>query len=190
MSLGVLAMYDKMTDKCRDAFRVAHSIAKTMNLDVLNTDSLLLAIVRSDGNGVVSCVLKNVNVLDDLRAHLKKLGNLSAEFSLPLLQSEDARQSLESAKSIAAQFDHHYIGIEHIFLGLLGRCPLLEKVSREADVSLDRFRRDVYTILGIDQNTDEDYDGHLLKVKDTLAQGGDSRTIVKEIYDYLKAQLP
>lgn len=74
--------------------------------------------------------------------------------------SQEARQAVVLAQEEARQFNHSYIGTEHLLLGILGQGRGVGAVTlARLGIDLDQARADVVDILG--PTTGSRHDGHL-----------------------------
>jgi hypothetical protein len=183
-------MFDRMSDSCRDAFRAAHKIARACGREILDTDAILLGLTKAGDATVAARILKDAGLWDLLLKKVQTMGDLPKGFGVPFTQSEEVRQTVEAADVYAMEFDHHYIGTEHIFLGMMGRCKLLTEVCKEGNVEIEDLRKSIYNLLGMDSNTDEDYGKHRRSINLILMEYKDDREAVKAISGYVKRHLP
>ena len=140
--------FDKFTDRARRALQVAQEEAVRLGHAQIGAEHLLLGLL-ADPTSVAAQTLAQLKI---------DLGSLAAQatapsLSLELPQSEiglaaSARQAIELAVEEARALDHHYVGTEHLLLGLLRQesNPAAE-ACRSAGISLARARAAIVAIL-------------------------------------------
>ena len=110
----------------------------------------LLAII-DEGEGIGAIALKQLQVQsDDIRAQIEKL-HPSGEQPINKGQSGmtlQGKQSIELAVQEAQALGHHYLGTEHLLLGLLREEEsLANQVLSGAGVSLEKTRELIQQLL-------------------------------------------
>ena len=142
--------FDKFTDRARRVLTFAQEEAQRFNHSTIGPEHLLLGLVREEG-GVAAKVLENLGVeLKKLRSAIEFIigrGERATlgEIGLTAAGKETIRLSVVEAKNL----DHHYIGTEHILLGLLAFPEdSVAKGALEAfGISFDRVRTETLRIL-------------------------------------------
>jgi len=114
-------MYERFTNKAREAIKCAKKEAERLNHDYIGTEHILLGIVK-EGTGIGFNVLENFGLdYEKIRIEVEKLARPSDDIAtigeLPF--TPRARAILEFAVEEAKKLDHDYIGTEHLLLGLL-----------------------------------------------------------------------
>ena len=112
--------FDKFTERARKVLSLAQEEAQRLNHNYIGTEHLLLGLVR-EGEGVAGKVLTSLGVdLEKVRKaveHIIGRGDhiVSGEIGL----TPRAKKVIELAVDEARRLNHHYIGTEHLLLGLL-----------------------------------------------------------------------
>src|SRR5579859_5548663 len=112
--------FDKFTERARKVLSLAQEEAQRLQHNYIGTEHLLLGLVR-EGEGVAAKVLSNLGVeLNKVRSaveHIIGRGDriVVGEFGL----TPRAKKVIELAVDEARRLNHHYIGTEHILLGLV-----------------------------------------------------------------------
>lgn len=110
----------RFTQAARLSITIGHEQARQLGSDYLGTEHLLLGLLHEQG-GVATRALHAVGV--DLDAVAAKVVPVSRSGSVlhdePALLTSGSTQALETAMREALRLGHHYIGTEHILLGLL-----------------------------------------------------------------------
>lgn len=113
-------MYERFTDRARKVMLLAHQQAHRYSHEYVSTEHILLGLVKEE-SGVAARVLRNLGVdRDRVRLAVEKTlrpGYEQGMGRLPL--TPDAAKVIEHASDEARQFNHNYIGTEHLMLGLL-----------------------------------------------------------------------
>jgi len=109
------------TDPVRKTLNAARDEARRLRHEYVNTEHLLLGLLH-DREGVALAVLANLGVDPDalpavIDDALKPGPTAVAGLDLPYTMS--AKKVLECAMIEAREFNHAYVGTEHLLLGLL-----------------------------------------------------------------------
>jgi ATP-dependent Clp protease ATP-binding subunit ClpA len=139
---------ERFTQRARRVLSLAQEAAESLNSALIDTDHLLLGIIREQG-GIAARVLREMGIdplqAEDLaRAESKAKSTRSVQLDL----SADSKKTLELAVDEARRMGHNYIGSEHLLLGLLRLqgCIALE-ILRKLDASPEEIRRQFITIM-------------------------------------------
>jgi ATP-dependent Clp protease ATP-binding subunit ClpC len=112
--------YD-FTQRVRKVMQIAREEAITLKYDYVDTEHLLLAIIR-DGEGVASAALDDLGInQDDLRDDVLKRIKPGPDMGHRLVDlpyTSRAKSVLELAMSAARDLNHTYVGTEHLLIGL------------------------------------------------------------------------
>ncbi len=134
--------FDRFTKKARRALQLAQEEAQRLNHNYIGTEHLLLGLMK-DENGVASKVLIELGVEPNqvVRAVERTVGRGERPpFGKPTLAPRTKRV-IELAVDEARLMGHHYIGTEHLLLGLVREGEgIAVNVLRGLGVSLDRVR--------------------------------------------------
>jgi hypothetical protein len=116
-SRGLFARY---TPRAREAITLAEQRARDVPHSYVGTEHALLGILDQGDNVAIKVLVSLEIELDDLRAEL------TASMGPPTEQAEGrlpftplAKRALELTTKEALGFGHHYVGCEHLLLGLL-----------------------------------------------------------------------
>jgi excisionase family DNA binding protein len=140
----------KFTDRSRKVLALASEEARRYNHANVGTEHLLLAIM-GEGGGVAAKVLERLQVQPgEIRAQIEALhpkgeGPIGEGM---IGMTTQGKESIELAVQEARSFGHHYIGTEHLLLGLLREEEdIASQVLRKAGVTVDDARRLVKQVL-------------------------------------------
>ncbi len=143
-------MFEKFTERARLVIVLAKSEAERLKHDRLDTEHLLLGLIK-EGGGVATRALQKMNVNpNSLQLQLERrliMGNrLAYQRELPF--SELAKRVLEGAMIEAREFGHNYIDTEHLLLGMVReRHGMAGKILRDVGVTLDTLREVIMEML-------------------------------------------
>ncbi len=133
---------DRFTKRARRVLTLAQEEALRLNHNYIGTEHLLLGLVREE-NGVAVKVLRELGVEPGqvIRAVERTVGRGErAPFGKPTLAPRTKRV-IELAVDEARLMGHHYIGTEHLLLGLVREGEgIAVNVLRGLGVNLDRVR--------------------------------------------------
>src|ERR1700690_4321923 len=142
-----MAGMERFTQRARRVLSLAHQEAERSHQENIGTEHLLLGLIEEDG-GVAGRVLRELG-LEAARVR-EMVGRVSMEghaVSSKLELADETQQVLGYAVDEAAHLGHHYIGTEHILLGLVRvEGPAME-VLRRLGVTADQIRRQTRRVL-------------------------------------------
>jgi ATP-dependent Clp protease ATP-binding subunit ClpC len=123
---------ERFTQRARRVLSLAHEEAERMHHNYIGTEHLLLGLIREEG-GVAGRVLRELG-LDPARVKemVERLTGVGRHAGTRIELAPATEQVLQSAIEEARRMGHHYIGTEHILLGL---------VRQDEGVGLDVLRR-------------------------------------------------
>jgi hypothetical protein len=149
-------MYERFTDRARRIMRLANQEALRLNDLYLDTEHILLGLVR-EGASVAANVLANLDVdLPRLQAEIERVmnwANVVRVTNEPTRSSVPphpcARKVIEYAIEEAHRLHHDYVGSEHLLLGLLRtEAGFAALVLENLGVSLASVREEMVRLLG------------------------------------------
>ena len=141
------------TDRVRKVLAMAREEAIRLQHDYVGTEHLLLGLIR-EGEGVAAAVLTNLNVdLEQIHERVEEsVRKGKATIALgELPYTSRAKKVLEFAMAEARDFNHSYVGTEHLLLGLLREEKgIAAQVLNSLGVTLDEAREETLKVLGSD----------------------------------------
>ena len=147
---------DKFTDQARNVLSLASEEARRYNHSGVGTEHLLLAIM-SEGEGIAVKALAQLQVQPgEVRAQVETLHPAGEQ---PVGDGQigvtaQGKQSIELAVQEARLLGHHYLGTEHLMLGLLREeGEPGGQVLRNSGVTLEKARELVKQLLAAEQTT-------------------------------------
>ena len=112
--------FDKFTERARKVLSLAQEEAQRLQHNYIGTEHLLLGLVR-EGEGVAAKVLASLDI--DLEMVRKKVEEIIGRGDRVVIGeiglTPRAKKVIELAVDEAQLLDHHYIGTEHLLLGLI-----------------------------------------------------------------------
>src|SRR5438477_10496291 len=134
--------FDKFTERARRVLTLAQEEAQRFNHNCIGTEHLLLGLVR-EGDGVAAKVLANLGVeLNKVRSAVEFIigrGDRAVLGEIGL--TPRAKKVIELAVDEARRLNHHYIGTEHLLLGLVREGEgIAAGVLESLGVNLERVR--------------------------------------------------
>jgi Clp amino terminal domain, pathogenicity island component len=141
--------FDKFTDHARAALTLAQDEALRFNHSYIGTEHLLLGMLRVD-DCMATTVLRNFGVEPiQVRAAVESvIGRGDQPVPAQVGLTPLAKRVIELAIEEARRMDHHYIGTEHLLLGLVREgAGIAAGVLESLGLNLDRVRHEVIRIL-------------------------------------------
>ena len=141
--------FDKFTDRAKKVLTLAQEEAQRFNHNYIGTEHLLLGLVR-EGDGVAARVLSNMGVqLPKVRSAVEFIiGRGESMVMGDIGLTPRARKVIELAVDEARRLNHHYIGTEHILLGLVREGEgIAAGVLESLGVNLEKVRAQVMQVV-------------------------------------------
>ena len=143
-----MAGMERFTQRARRVLSLAHQEAERAHHNAIGTEHLLIALIEEDG-GVAGRVLREMGLeadrVRDMVMRLTGEGKTAPGEKLEL--SADTQQVLELAVDEAHRLGHHYIGTEHLLLGLIRTEGTAMEALRRLGVTPDEIRRQTRRVL-------------------------------------------
>src|ERR1700730_12312640 len=141
--------FDRFTERARKVLSLAQEEAQRFQHNYIGTEHLLLGLIR-EGEGVAARVLQGLGAdLNKMRSATEYIigrGDrmVLGEFGL----TPRAKKVIELAVDEARRLNHHYIGTEHILLGLIREGDgIAAGVLRNTGIDLEQARNAIMTML-------------------------------------------
>ena len=141
--------FEKFSERARRVLSLAQEEAQRFNHNYIGTEHVLLGLVR-ETDGVAAKVLANLGVeLSKVRSAVEFIigrGERSTPGEIGL--TPRAKKVIELAVDEARRLNHHYIGTEHLLIGLMREGEgVAAGVLESLGVSLDKIRGETSRIL-------------------------------------------
>jgi len=142
--------FDKFTERARRVLSLAQEEAQRFQHNYIGTEHLLLGLVR-EGEGAAAQVLRKLGVeLDKVRSAIEHIIGRGDRIVLGQIGlTPRAKKVIELAIDEARRLNHHYIGTEHLLLGLVREGEgIAAGVLESLGVNLEKVRRATLEVLG------------------------------------------
>src|SRR5881275_2520601 len=141
--------FDKFTERARKVLSLAQEEAQRFQHNYIGTEHILLGLVREQ-EGVAARVLSNLGIeLPKVRSAVEFIigrGDRIVMGEIGL--TPRAKKVIELAVDEARRLNHHYIGTEHLLLGLVREGEgIAAGVLESLGVSLEKVRSQVIQVL-------------------------------------------
>ena len=141
--------FEKFSEKARKVLSLAQEEAQRFNHSYIGTEHILLGLVR-EADGVAAKVLSNLGVeLAKVRSAVEFIigrGERTSAGEIGL--TPRAKKVIELAVDEARRLNHHYIGTEHLLIGLMREGEgVAAGVLESLGVTLDKVRGETTRIL-------------------------------------------
>ena len=142
-----MAGMERFTQRARRVLSLAHQEAERARQDYIGTEHLLLGLVDEEG-GVAGRVLRELGLDSDrVREIVERTVSEGRYTGNKVELAPDTQQVLEYAIDEARRLSHHYIGTEHLLLGLVRSEGAAMDVLRKLGVTPEHVRRQTRRVL-------------------------------------------
>lgn len=143
-----MAGMERFTQRARRVLSLAHQEAERARQNSIGTEHLLLGLMDEEG-GVAGRVLRELGMTSDrVREVVGRITGSAANFDPNRIElAPETQQVLEYAVDEARRLGHHYIGTEHILLGLVRVESTAMEALRRLGVTPDQIRRQTRRVL-------------------------------------------
>ncbi len=142
-----MAGMERFTQRARRVLTLAHTEAENARQNSIGTEHLLLGLMEEEG-GVAGRVLRELGLESTrVREIIERVSVESRHTDGKIELAPDTQQVLEYAVDEARRLGHHYIGTEHILLGLVRVDGTAMEVLRRLGVTADQIRRQTRRVL-------------------------------------------
>lgn len=144
---------EKFTTHLKSSLNAAAELSLTLKNRYINPEHLLFGLAETKGGVAFEILRKSGVKLDTLRDLIsvrnepvlkpgQTLTIADLKFSLP------AKRAMEKAVLVASNYNHKYVGTEHLFWGLLDiNDPTLEQIMKENDINGKEAKRQLVGVL-------------------------------------------
>jgi ATP-dependent Clp protease ATP-binding subunit ClpC len=142
-----MAGMERFTQRARRVLSLAHQEAERGHQNSIGTEHLLLGLMEEEG-GVAGRVLRELGLESSrVREIIERVSVEGRHDDSKIELAPDTQQVLEYAVDEARRLGHHYIGTEHILLGLVRVDATAMEVLRRLGVTADQIRRQTRRVL-------------------------------------------
>src|SRR5438034_815391 len=139
-------MFEKYTEKARRVIFFARYEASQFGSSYIETEHLLLGLIREDKNLTNRFFPKANASIDSIRKEIegRTMIREKVSTSVDLPFSDESKRALNSAAEESERFSHKHIGTEHILLGLLREeKSVAAEILRERGLRLSMVREEL-----------------------------------------------
>ncbi|MCK4962997.1 MAG: ATP-dependent Clp protease ATP-binding subunit, partial [Anaerolineales bacterium] len=139
---------ERFTQRARRVLSLAHEEAEKLNHNHIGTEHLLLGLIREEG-GVAGRVLRELGLAPArVKDVVERLTGVGRHKGGRIELAPGTEQVLQIAIEEARRMGHHYIGTEHLLLGLVHRGEGVGiDVLRRLGITPEQIRRQTRRIL-------------------------------------------
>jgi ATP-dependent Clp protease ATP-binding subunit ClpC len=142
-------MFERFTDRARRVVVLSQEEARILDHDYIGTEHLLLGLIR-EGHGLAAKAMESLGITpDSVRQQVEETvgrGQQAPAGHIPF--TPQAKNVLRLALSESMALDHHYIGTEHILLGLMREGDgVAAQVLAQLGADRDQVRQQVIQLL-------------------------------------------
>jgi len=143
-----MAGMERFTQRARRVLSLAHQEAERARNNFIGTEHLLLGLMDEEG-GVAGRILREVGLSTErVREVVGRVTTPSDNFDPSRVElAPKVQEALEYAVEEARRLGHHYIGTEHLLLGLVRVESTAMEVLRRLGINADQIRRQTRRIL-------------------------------------------
>ena len=143
-----MSSMERFTQRARRVLSLAHQEAERMRQNYIGTEHLLLGLIREDG-GVAGRVLRELGLeADRVQEIVERLTGTGTSSGGKIDLSPGTQQVLEFAVDEARRLGHHYIGTEHLLLGLVRYGEgIANDVLKKLGVTPEQIRKQTRRVL-------------------------------------------
>src|SRR5574340_756830 len=139
---------ERFTQRARRVLSIAHQEAERMSHPAISTEHILLGLIQEEG-GIAGRVLRDLGLEPErVQEMVERLCGVGQTKVVKIELSAGAQQVLEYAIEEARRMGHHYIGTEHLLLGLVrsneGKAM---EVLRKLGITPEQIRRQTRRVL-------------------------------------------
>ncbi len=141
--------FDRFTERAKTVITLAQQESQRLQHNYIGTEHLLLGLVR-EGGGLAAKVLATMDIdLATVRSKVEAIVSRGKKTPYGKVgMTPRAKKVIELAVDEARRLNHHYIGTEHLLLGLLREGEGIGAgVLEDLGVDLQRTRREVILAL-------------------------------------------
>jgi excisionase family DNA binding protein len=141
---------DKFTDQSRKVLALASEEARKYHHTGVGTEHLVLALL-TESEGIVASVFDQFHIQEaEIRKEIEALHPEDQDHAVPsgmIGLTIQGKATIEKAVQEAQSLGHHYIGTEHLLLGILREEGLGGQVLLRAGMILETTREAIQTLL-------------------------------------------
>ena len=139
---------ERFTQRARRVLSLAHQEAERMRQNTISTEHLLLGLIQEEG-GIAGRVLRDLGLEPErVQEMAERLSGIGQHRGGKIDLSPGVQEVLEFAIDEARRMGHHYIGTEHLLLGLVRSTEgKAMDVLRKLGITPEQIRRQTRRVL-------------------------------------------
>jgi len=142
-------MFERFTERARQVVVLAQDEARALRHNYIGTEHLLLGLLREQ-DGIAARVLDSLGItIEEVRVEVGRIvgeGDEATASQIPF--TPRAKKVLELALREAQALGHHYIGTEHLLLGLVRENEgVAARILLELDADAEKIRGEIIGML-------------------------------------------
>ena len=115
-----MAYNNRFTQRAANALNLAQKTAGEMGHSYVGSEHLLVGLLREGGGAAWKVLTENGVTEEKIRERIEaRIGTGTPDAAAPQGFTPRTKRIIELAVATASQLDHHYVGTEHLLLGLL-----------------------------------------------------------------------
>src|SRR5690625_3336359 len=142
-------LFGRFTERAQKVLALSQEEAIRLKHNNIGTEHILLGLIR-EGNGIAAKALEALGInSEDIQKEVETLIGQGQSPMQSIHYTPRAKKVVELSQDEARKLGHSYVGTEHILLGLIREGEgVAARVLRNLDVSLNKARQQVLTLLG------------------------------------------
>src|SRR5690625_1041291 len=142
-------LFGRFTERAQKVLALSQEEAIRLKHNSIGTEHILLGLIR-EGNGIAAKALEALGInSEDIQKEVETLNGQGQSPMQSIHYTPRAKKVVELSQDEARKLGHSYVGTEHILLGLIREGEgVAARVLRNLDVSLNKARQQVLTLLG------------------------------------------
>ncbi|GCF08796.1 Clp protease N-terminal domain-containing protein [Dictyobacter arantiisoli] len=141
--------FDRLTNRARHTLVLAQEEAQKLRHNYIGTEHVLLGLLREE-EGIAGLALKNLNILtEQVRKDIELISGPGHDVVSEMQHlTSRAKYAMELAVDEARQMNHHFLGTEHLLLGLVREGEgLAAVIIQKQGIKLEQVRAEVLKLL-------------------------------------------
>jgi ATP-dependent Clp protease ATP-binding subunit ClpC len=142
-------MFERFTERARQVVVLAQDEARALKHNYIGTEHILLGLLREEED-LAARVLESLDItVEEVRAQVARIVGQGDEVTTGQIPfTPRAKKVLELAQREALSLGHHYIGPEHILLGLVRENDGVgARILLDLDADADKVRDEIIRML-------------------------------------------
>jgi ATP-dependent Clp protease ATP-binding subunit ClpC len=142
-------MFERFTERARQVVVLAQDEARALRHNYIGTEHLLLGLLREQ-EGIAARVLDSLDItIEEVRVQVGRLVGVGDDVTAAQIPfTPRAKKVLELALREAQALGHHYIGTEHLLLGLVRENEgVAARILLEFDADAEKIRGEIIGLL-------------------------------------------